>query len=134
MAEFYGQVDQLSFMTQVLQFHLFFSFCQTFHHFSCACQQQSMLNYLSHAPYQFFSFCSWQFFLLAFSKILCAPFLYLLLDLNLILETCVKRAERKLLLPLWEEVPLPFKHMQRIFLHVFYSSFFCYASINRVKG
>lgn len=35
-------------------------------------------NYLNLAPYQFFSFYSWQLFLLAFSKILCAPLLYLL--------------------------------------------------------
>lgn len=43
----------------------------------------------------------------------------LLLDLNLILETSVERAERKLALPLWEKVPLPLKHTEIILISVF---------------
>lgn len=53
-----------------------------------------------------------------------AVFQDLLLALNQILETSVERAERKLALPLWEEVALPLKHVQRILMSVFYFSFF----------
>lgn len=63
-----------------------------------------------------------------------AVFQDLFLDLNLLLETCVKRVERELALPLWEEISLPLKQVQRILRSVFYSSFLNYASIKRVEG